>query len=442
MGVATFPATVVAGAATAVEQSRQITRGRLRHWLPVILFAVLIGAQTTARTGSFGGFVDSTKPARLQVQTFTTADGYVLFWNGIPVNGDAMSFLYLTRFMQGQQGSGGTGIYDRRAGYAYIGALVSLIMGHYRSFVALNALAWLGAALSMYWLGERLLGSRLAAWMVGTLTATGQGFSFMVGTPVSTLLGFASVAMILAFVEWSGLLRPPFRWRDWLHTGWLIAAVSLIYPVYLALLAFIWTHGLRRAPFVYLLGLTAVTLVLSQAWLLIGSMVVGLNFDTTNSALLAEALNWWWLELLRGLSAFLNLVRVVASAGTIYAAFPGVILPAAAYGYLVAGQGVRRWTLALCLATLLAAVLFTIRFAIPRTAFFAFPAIYLLAAAGLAHIAQVTANWRLRGAPSAIVVILGLLLLAAPSLAALVGHGDFDASFHYWTPRWMFADES
>ena len=77
MGVATFPAMVVAGAATAVEQSRQITRGRLRHWLPVILFAVLIGAQTVARTGDFAGFVDSTKPARWAGQTFTTADGYV-----------------------------------------------------------------------------------------------------------------------------------------------------------------------------------------------------------------------------------------------------------------------------------------------------------------------------------------------------------------------------
>ena len=233
---------------------------RARYWLPVLLFTVLIGAQTVARTGDFAGFVDSTKPARRPGQTFTTADGYVLFWDGIPVNGDAMSFLALTRFMQGQQGPEDTGIYDLRAGYAYVGALASLFMGHYQSFVALNALAWLGAALSMYWLGGRLLGSRLAAWTAGTLTATGQGFSFMVGTPVSTLLGFASVAMVLAFVEWSGLLRPPFRWRDWLHTGWLIAAVSLIYPVYLALLAFIWLYGLRRAPFVYLLGLGAVTL--------------------------------------------------------------------------------------------------------------------------------------------------------------------------------------
>ena len=87
--------------------------------------------------------------------------------------------------------------------------------------------------------------------------------------------------------------------------------------------------------------------------------------------------------LARGPSIFLNTVRIVASAGTIYAAFPGVMLLAAVYGYVVAGQRVRRWALALCLATLLAAVLFTIRFAIPRTAFFAYPAIYLLAAAGL-----------------------------------------------------------
>ncbi len=441
MGVATFPAMVVAGAATAVEQSRQITRGRLRHWLPVILFAVLIGAQTVARTGDFAGFVDSTKPARWAGQTFTTADGYVLFWNGIPVNGDARSFLALTRFLQGQQGPADTGIYDRRAGYSYFGSLVSLLLGHYQSFVALNALAWLGATLAMYWLGGRLLNSRLAAWTAGTLTATGQGFSFMVGTPVSTLLGFASVAVILAFVEWSGLLRPPFRWRDWLHTHWLVVAVSLFYPVYLMLLAFIWLYGLRRAPFIRLLGHSAMTLVLALAWMFFGSIVVGLEFDTANSALLPEALDLWWSALSRGPSTLLNTVRIVASAGTTYAAFPGVILVVAGYGYLVGGQGIRRWALTLCLATLVAALLFTIRYAIPRTSFFAYPAIYLLAAAGMVHLARVTANWRSCGALSVIVVILGLLLLVAPSLPALVGHIGFDVSFHFWTSEWGIATD-
>ena len=170
----------------------------------------------------------------------------------------------------------------------------------------------------MYWLGGRLLGSRLGAWTAGTLTATGQGFSFMVGTPISTLLGFASVALVLAFVEWSGLMRPPFRWRDWLHTGWFIAAVSLIYPVYLVLLAFVWLYGLRQAPFTRLLGLSVVVLGLAQVWPLIGTTVVGLDFDTTNSALLTEALNSWWSALLRGPHAFLNTMRHVASAGTIY----------------------------------------------------------------------------------------------------------------------------
>ena len=439
MRVATFPATVVAGAAFAVEQSRPITRGRLRRLLPVILFAVLIGAQTVARTGDFGGFVDSTKPARLTFQAFTTADGYVHFWDGMPVNSDARSFLVLTRFLQGQQGPEGTGIYDRRAGYSYFGSLLSLFLGHYQSFVALNALAWLGATLAMYWLGARLLGSRLAAWLAGTLTATGQGFSFMVGTPVSTLLGFASVAMILAFVEWSGLLRPPFRWREWLHTGWLIVVASLFYPVYLMLLAFIWLYGLRRAPFMRLLGHSAMTLSLSLAWLFYGSTVVGLEFDTANSALLLEALDLWRSALSRGPSALLNTIRIVASAGTTYAAFPGVMLVVAAYGYLVGGQGIRRWALTLCLATLIAALFFTIRYAIPRTPFFAYPAIYLLAAAGIVHLAQVTVSWRSRGALPVIVVLISLLLLVAPSLSALAGYSDFDVSFHFWTSGWKIA---
>ena len=198
--------------------------------------------------------------------------------------------------------------------------------------------------------------------------------------------------MILAFVERSGLLRPPFRWRDWLHTGWLIAAVSLIYPVYLALLAFVWLYGLRQAPFTRLLGLSALVLGWVQVWPLIGTTVVGLEFDTLNSAQLVTALNLWWSALLHGPSVFLNTLRIVPSAGTIYAAFPGAMLLAAACGYVVAGPRARRWALALCLATFLASVAFTIIFAIPRTAFFAYPAIYLLAAASLSHMTQAAAR--------------------------------------------------
>ena len=65
--------------------------------------------------------------------------------------------------------------------------------------------------------------------------------------------------------------------------------------------------------------------------------------------------------LTRSRDAFLNTMRLVASAGTIYAAFPGVMLLAAVCGYVVAKPRVRRWTLALCLAAFLASVAFTIR---------------------------------------------------------------------------------
>ena len=456
MGGTPSPVMLIAGAATDVQQSRQIARSRLHHWLPLIFFTVLIGAQTVARTGDFAGAVDSTKPARSLSQTFTTADGYVLFWDGIPINGDARSFLALTRFLQGQQEPTDTGIYDRRAGYAYVGALASLPLGHYRSFIALNAVAWLGAALAMYWLGGRLLGSRLAAWLAGTLTATGQGFSFMVGTPISTLLGFASVAMVLAFVEWAGLLRPPLRWREWLHTSWLIATISLLYPIYLGLLAFIWIHELRRTPLMGLLGLSAVALILAQAWPVLGTAVVGLEFDTANSALLAAALNGWWSLILGGTTALLNVLRFVAIAGTIYAAFPGLLLLASMLGYVLTSQSVRQWALSLCLAALMSSLLFTLLYAVPRTAFFAYPAIYLLAAAGLAHVAHVIHQfcknrWGLRWcrpgarmtvqrlstiALPATIVIMSLLLLVGPNLAALVGYSNFDVSFHFWTPAW------
>ena len=48
-----------------------------------------------------------------------------------------------------------------------------------------------------------------------------------------------------------------------------------------------------------------------------------------------------------------------------------------------------------------------------------------------------TPTWLPRGMLPAIIVILSLLLLTGPSVVALVGHGDFDVSFHFWTPHWF-----
>ena len=419
---------------SAAAVSRQAARGQLRHWLPVIFFTVLIGAQTVARTGEFSGYLASTKPThnQLLVGVFPV-EGYVRYWGSVPVHGDAESFLTLASFMQGQREPEGTGIYDLHAGYAYVGALASVLLGHYRTFVALNALAWLGATLAMYWLARRWLGCRLAAWLAGVLTATGQGFSFAVGTPVSTLFGFASVAMLLAFIEWTGLLRPPFRWRDWLHTGWLIAMVSCFYPAHHALLAYIWVCGLRAVPLTRLLAITAFVLVLAQTWPFFGSEVVGLQFNTENSRLAADALRGWQRILSLGPThEFMNWLRTIPTAGIIYGAFPGAMLLAATVSYPMMHAHARHKILALCLVTLFAAAIFGIRFALPRTAFFAYPAIYLLAAAGLHQLAPGPAGWHWHGVLSSVIVILGLLLLVAPSLAIFVGYGGFDNSFHYW----------
>ena len=57
---------------------------RARYWLPVLLFAVLIGAQTVARTGDFAGYLDSTKPARNRFSQILVVDGYVLLLGRYP----------------------------------------------------------------------------------------------------------------------------------------------------------------------------------------------------------------------------------------------------------------------------------------------------------------------------------------------------------------------
>ena len=428
-------------------RSGNLARGRLARWLVVTALVVLVVVQTAARAGEFSGFVVSTRPSQSH-QTFVTADGYVVFWNGIPINGDADSSLKLTQFLQDQRSAQGTGLYDARAGYSYLGALVSPVLrSHYRGFLSINAAAWLIAALCMYWLGWRLLGNRLAAWLAGVLTATGQGFSFMVGTPVPTTVGFASVAVILAFAEWAGLFRPHSRLRDWAQTGWLIAAASVFYPIHFVLVAFMWLQGLRRARLVGLLVLTVLALGLANLWPLIGARLVGLGFDPLNSGQLSFVLQDWWSVLQRSPAHIVYRLRFSPIAGTVYGAFPGALLLAAALGYRVVTPSVRRWSLALGIAAIGAAFLFTAKFALPRSAYFAYPAVYLLAAAGLSAVATALYRWRgwprppgrrARSLVAATALLIGVAAAVAPSQVALRGDAYYDSIFHYWTAEWAY----
>ena len=86
-------------------------------WWPLLAFAILVLVQTIARSGEFSGFVAGTKPIYYD-QIFVPADGYVTFWNGVPVNADANNSIAITQFLQGQSGAKGTGLYDARAGYS------------------------------------------------------------------------------------------------------------------------------------------------------------------------------------------------------------------------------------------------------------------------------------------------------------------------------------
>ena len=400
----------------------------------VCLLGLLIGSQTAARSGDFGGFVASTKPAVRQTRdTWVSIDGYVSFWNGVPVNNDAVSFLALTRFFHGQVAPAHTGIYDRRAAYAWALSLGAPLLGHYWGAVALNGAAWLVAALTMGLLAGRLLGSPLAAWCAGIVTATSLGFSFMVGTPVSTSWAFASVAVVLAFLGWCDWGQPPFRWRDALHAGWLIGVVSWVYPVALPLLIAAVLLGLRRVPFRLLGGLSLVAVGLLALWPAYGSLL-GLQFNTTNSGLLTTSLLGWWERLAAGPVAFISQLRTVPIAGVFYAAFPGVLWPLSGYGYLVASPRVRRWSAIVGGCLLLSAAVFANTFGIPRSAYLAWPVTTVLTAAAVSHLARTCGVWHHRLLP---VVASGLLLLAAaPSLAPLLGWPAFDDDFHYWIPSW------
>ena len=86
--------------------------------------------------------------------------------SGVPVNKDSVQFASLASFFRDEPFAPvplEDNVYTRFAGYALIGSFLAPLVGAYASFVLVNVLFWVAAAVATYALAVRFTGSRTTA---------------------------------------------------------------------------------------------------------------------------------------------------------------------------------------------------------------------------------------------------------------------------------------
>ena len=386
------------------------------------LLALICTAELVSHTGRRSGFLESSRPVH-SVNTLLPGDGYVTWVGTVPVLHDADGLLTLTSLFLGERGPAATGILDRRAAYAYLASLMIPLAGSYPGFMLVNVLFWWAGAAATYWFVRRKWGSERLAMAVSFLVATGNGFIFMAGVPMSYLPAYASFALILALAERLGAFSARATLRAWLLLGWAAGVASTIYFAHIPLLIFWWVYAARRVPWRCLLAATAVVLGISAAWELVGRGLVGLEFTTDNSSAINASLRGWVSAAQRPLSELLVYVRggplagAAAVRGTLLSAFPYPWWALAALGFIGSTPEDRSWALALIMAGLVPAIVILSLLPLPRGAYYMYPAVYFMAARGALRLGRV-------GGP------IALALLAMVSNMDLIGVHTFITRFH------------
>ena len=357
------------------------------------------------------------------------ADGYAMLLDDHVAQNDGSFLLDLARTFLGES-IPNPGGYDRRAGHVYFVSMLIRPLGAYWGFAGANLVAWCGAALLIRWLGARLWPGTATGTIGAILVATGQGFIFTGTAPQAHTVAYGAFALLLALFERWRMTTSIAGLRAWARIGWLTGVGGLIYFVHLPFLLFAVLSAGPRRHWRGLAVAGGTTLALLYAWQLVGS-TIGLNFEGGNNDLSGEAITNWLRMARGGLQDLVAWGHYSSPRGVVVGAFWLPWLALAATGWWVSPARARHWTTAVTVAGIAPALAFTTRFQLPRVAYFAYPAILLLAAAAIATLSALASrrygSWAGR-------VVAGALLVAlatVTNLDVLTGSLRFAVDFHY-----------
>jgi hypothetical protein len=358
-------------------------------WLVALAALCLIGLETGLRVGSASPDTRYTLPQFSLGYFWDTPLGWTSVIDGMPVNRDAVQFSSLAGFFHGlavpvpPQDN----VYVRFAGYALVGSALAPLIGAYASFVLANVLFWLGGALATYVLAVRRTGSPRVGVLAVVLVSTAPVFASLAGQPLPYVASYALFALGLLLFDQVRLFEPDMPPRTAALAGLAAGASLLFYDLYM-LPAFVVVYGLLRRTPLTTLALVLVMMALprlawSGYWQLMHLPSYSHNEQHPMEALLG------WLDVQRVGSG----LRMIGG----YAALAahGLLNMGAAFMFWPLGVAAwefwhrrrtdeARWFAAVAIAGFAPALFMLSTWPhLPRWYAYAFPAVYILAAAAV-----------------------------------------------------------
>jgi hypothetical protein len=349
--------------------------------------------------------------------------------SGVPVNKDSVQFASLAGFFRDEPAVPvplEDNVYTRFAGYPLIASVAAPLIGAYASFVLVNVLFWVAAALATYALALRRTQSDITAVLAALLVCTAPAFEALAGQALPYVASYSLFVLGLLLFDRARLFERTTPASVALACGFISGIGFVFYDLYM-LPAFVVVYGLLRRMPLRNLALVLVGMALPRgAWSVYWQMAHLASYSH-NETHPIEAL-YAWLDPARSGAgiAMLKSYALLAMHGVLNIGAAFLFWPVALAAWELWCR--RRsadalWFVAVAVGGFAPALFMLSTWPhIPRWYAYGFPAVYILAAAAavrVAHWLARTEKPRPLRAGLAVLVVLPAVVLANLDVAGL-----------------------
>jgi hypothetical protein len=316
--------------------------------------------------------------------------------SGVPVNKDSVQFASLAGFFRDEPAVPvplGDNVYTRFAGYPLLASVAAPLIGAYASFVLVNVLFWVAAAVATYALALRRTNSGITAVLAALLVCTAPAFEALAGQALPYVASYGLFVCGLLLFDRARLFERTTPATVALACGFVSGIGFVFYDLYM-LPAFVVVYGLLRRMPLRNLALVVVGLALPRgAWSVYWQMAHLASYSH-NETHPVEALYAWFDPARTGAGiAMLKSYALLAAHGALNIGAAFLFWPVALAAWELWCR--RRstdalWFVAVAVAGFAPALFMLSTWPhIPRWYAYGFPAVYILAAAAAVRIAHV-----------------------------------------------------
>jgi hypothetical protein len=396
---------------------------RRRLWLVAALVIVVVSLETGLRLGADSPDTRFTLPRYSLGYFWDTPLGWTSVIDGVPQNKDSLQFASLAAFFRDAPAvvvPPEDNVYVRFSGYALVGSVLAPLVGAYASFVIINVLFWVAAALATYALALRYTRDSLVGVLAALLVATAPTFEALAGQALPYVASYGLFVLGLLLFDRVRLFERTTSASTALACGLIGGLGFLFYDLYM-LPAFVVAYGvLRRMPLRTLILVLAAMAVPRLTWSLYWQ-AAHLGSYSHNETHPVEALAAWFDSARTGegpskIKGYALLAaHGVLNIGAAFLFWP--VLLAAWELWRRRRSSEALWLVAVAVGGFAPALFMLSTWPhIPRWYAYGFPAVYILAAAAAVRIAR----WLVRTERSrqiafvgaAVVMVLPAILLS------------------------------